>query len=166
MSRLEVLIQELCPDGVEYIELGNLCQVITKGTTPDHYTTEGINYIKIESIIGNRINLSKVSHITYFLHTNALRRSILKENDILFGIAGAIGRCAIVDRGCLPANTNQALAVIRLQKGTNPRYIYYYLQSKYVFDYILSNVTGSAQPNLSLRQISKILVPLPPLPVQ
>ena len=28
MSRLEELIQQLCPDGVEYIKLGNICNVI------------------------------------------------------------------------------------------------------------------------------------------
>ena len=36
------------------------------------------------------------------------------EGDILFSIAGTLGRTAIVRANHLPANTNQALAIIRL----------------------------------------------------
>lgn len=46
-----------------------------------------------------------------------LKRSILKENDILFSIAGTkMGITAKVTSDILPANTNQALAIIRLKK--------------------------------------------------
>ena len=46
-------------------------------------------------------------------HDNYLKRSRLEEKDILFSIAGTLGRTAIVNKSILPANTNQALAIIR-----------------------------------------------------
>jgi restriction endonuclease S subunit len=99
---------------------------------------------------------------------NAFKRSQLLENDILFSIAGALGRVAIVNKNILPANTNQALAIIRLKKDVNAsnKYIANILKSQYILDKITSLKTGVAQYNLSLSQISNLEIPLPPLEVQ
>ena len=43
-------------------------------------------------------------------------RSQLQAGDILFSIAGALGRTAVVTEEILPANTNQALAILRIKK--------------------------------------------------
>ena len=40
MNRLEELIQQLCPDGVEYRKLGNICS-IEKGKTPIQKAVSG-----------------------------------------------------------------------------------------------------------------------------
>ena len=47
------------------------------------------------------------------LDNNYLKRSILKENDILITIAGTLGRTGIVPQQALPLNTNQAVAIIQ-----------------------------------------------------
>lgn len=36
MSKLDEMIRELCPDGVEYVKLGTLCSLITKQTGFDY----------------------------------------------------------------------------------------------------------------------------------
>ena len=54
-----------------------------------------------------------------------LKRSELKENDILFVIAGAtIGKVAIVQKEHCPANTNQAISFIRLYDDINYKFVY------------------------------------------
>jgi type I restriction enzyme S subunit len=166
MSRLDELIAQLCHDGVEYEKLGTLSKVITKGTTPSSYLENGINFIKIESIDNSIIDLKKVAFISERTHNQDLRRSILQANDILFAIAGAIGKCAIVSDSLLPANTNQALAIIRLKDDVCRKFVFYYLQSSNMKMYIERNVKGSAQSNLNLQQIYDFKIPLPPLPVQ
>lgn len=105
-------------------------------------------------------------YISNETHEGPLRRSILQEHDILFAIAGSIGKCVVVQNDILPANTNQALAIIRLKKTENVKYIFYVLQSQLMKDYININVKGSAQPNLNLQQMSNFSIPLPPLPIQ
>ena len=103
---------------VDRIRLSDISELITKGTTPTtigyDFQDKGINFLKIECFdeSGN-YNESKVAHISEECH-NKLKRSQLKEEDILFSIAGAIGRVAIVTKEMLPANTNQALAIIRI----------------------------------------------------
>ena len=147
------------------IRLGDIATLITKGTTPTtigfSFVDTGVNFVKIESISENGEFLSdKFAHITDECD-NKLKRSQLEENDILFSIAGAIGRTAIVPRSILPANTNQALAIIRIpQNAFNLRFVLYALQSQAVEEQSEKQKQGVAQLNLSLKNIADILIPL------
>ncbi|MBP9141492.1 MAG: restriction endonuclease subunit S, partial [Chitinophagales bacterium] len=156
----------------EKIKLGDLCEVITKGTTPTsigyNFTDSGIKFIKVESLTeSGEIIPNKVAYIDEACH-QALKRSQLKKNDILFSIAGALGRIGIVKEDILPANTNQALAIIRLKKDSNAlvEFIAKYFNSNIVTDEIEKLRIGAAQQNLSLTQLNNLFVPLPPLPEQ
>ena len=154
-------------DTVKQVRLGDICSVITKGTTPKNYTKTGISFIKTEAFDGTKIVPEKLSYVDEETHTTFLRRSILEENDILVTIAGAtIGKCVIVPKEILPANTNQALAIIRLEKGNSPEYVMYFLQSDLMERYMQKNIKGSAQPNLNLKQLNDFIIPLPPLSIQ
>ncbi len=153
----------------EKIKLGDLCEVITKGTTPTsigyNFTDSGIKFIKVESLTeSGEIIPNKVAYIDEACH-QALKRSQLKKNDILFSIAGALGRIGIVKEDILPANTNQALAIIRLKKDSNAivEFIAKYFNSNIVTDEIEKLRIGAAQQNLSLTQLNNLFVPLPPL---
>ena len=154
-------------DTVKQVRLGDICSVITKGTTPKNYTKTGISFIKTEAFDGTKIVPEKLSYVDEETHTTFLRRSILEENDILVTIAGAtIGKCVIVPKEISPANTNQALAIIRLEKGNSPKYVMYLLQSDLMKRYMQKNIKGSAQPNLNLKQLNDFIIPLPPLSIQ
>ena len=98
-------------------------------------------------------------------HEGRLKRSILKEDDILFSIAGTLGRIGIVKSEILPANTNQALAIVRLKEG-NLSYISTVLEGQTVKEYIRQNPTVGAQPNLSLKQVSELKISFPTLQEQ
>lgn len=146
------------------IKLIDLCEKITKGTTPTTYgmgfTSDGINFLKIESIDEmGRFIPSMFAHIDEKTN-DILKRSIIKEGDILFSIAGAIGRVAIVDKSILPANTNQAIAIVRLKKNVNKEYIKEYLSSKFVKQIIEKLTVKTAQANISLELLSKLPVPI------
>ena len=144
--------------------LGDIATVITKGTTPTSigfdFQSNGVNFVKIESIDGNGgFICDKFDHISDECHEK-LRRSQLQENDILFSIAGAIGRTAIVTKDILPANTNQALAIIRIPQGTiNYSFLLYILQSSVVFEQAEKKKQGVAQLNLSLKDIGDFIIP-------
>lgn len=144
--------------------LGDIASVITKGTTPTsigyNFVEKGINFIKIESISEDGTFLSdKFSHINHECH-NALKRSQLAENDILFSIAGAIGRTALVNKSILPANTNQALAIIRIPKGKiDHSFLLYALNSPHIAKQFEKRKQGVAQLNISLKDISELEVP-------
>lgn len=135
-------------------KLGEISQLITKGTTPKKFINEGIKFIKIESFEGDKINGDKCLFIDENTHNKELKRSILKENDLLFAIAGSIGKVNFVTNEILPANTNQALSIIRLKEEECKNYIYQILKSDRMKRYITDSISVGAQPNLNLEQMN------------
>ena len=148
-------------DAWEQRKLSSMTSLITKGTTPlDKSGTGNINFVKIENIDNSSGEINITQTISESEHNGYLRRSQLKEGDILFSIAGTLGRVTCVKSSILPANTNQALAIIRLKEG-NLNYIQTYLKGKAISDFIKKNPTVGAQPNLSLEQVSNLEIALP-----
>ena len=152
--------------------LGDIFQLITKGTTPTsvgfNFTDSGINFVKIESITDNgQFIRSKFAHITQECH-NSLSRSQLRKGDVLFSIAGALGRTAVVPEEILPANTNQALAILRLKPEVEvvPQFLEYLLLTDTANEQSAQSTTGVAQQNISLGQLSEYLLPIPSIDVQ
>ena len=147
------------------VRLGDIATVVTKGTTPTtmgfQFEDGGINFVKIESISEDGTFLKeKFSHISDECNVQ-MRRSQLQENDILFSIAGAIGRSAIVTKEILPANTNQALAIIRVSKGKiDYNYLLYALSSSAINQQATQHQQGVAQLNISLKNVSDFLLPI------
>ena len=145
----------------EQRKLGELSSLITKGTTPLDKNNSGIvNFVKIESIDESSGDITITQRISIDEHNGYLRRSQLKENDILFSIAGTLGRVTSVKSSILPANTNQALAIIRLKDGCLD-YVKTYLKGKAVAEFIKKNPTIGAQPNLSLEQVANLEIAIP-----
>ena len=147
--------------------LSELSEHITKGTTPTTYgfgyESSGINFIKVESIDENgKFILENIPHISKEAN-DALSRSMLKEKDILFSIAGALGRVALVSAKILPANTNQALSIIRIKEKEKvlPEYLKYFLTGPNIQEFIKSIAIQSQQANLNLEQVRKFRVGLP-----
>ena len=89
MSRLEELMKELCPDGVEYKTIGEIAIDIFRGSgiTRDQITEEGtpcVRYGEIYTTYGvwfekcvSHTNAEKINNAKYFEH-----------GDILFAITG------------------------------------------------------------------------------
>ena len=154
----------------EMVELGELCSLITKGTTPKtagfEFQEDGINFIKVESISSNgEFVRDKLGFVSPECHS-AFKRSQLEENDILFSIAGTLGRTALLSKEMLPANTNQALGIIRLKDKKTSRFVLYCLRSEAILQHTLQKKVGVAQFNLSLKNLNDIRIPLPPKDVQ
>ncbi|GAA4300961.1 restriction endonuclease subunit S [Nibribacter koreensis] len=147
--------------------LKELTKLITKGTTPNSFSDKGAVFVKIEALNGKIIEKNKCLFVDELIHQKELKRSILQENDLLFAIAGAtIGKVAVVTNDILPANTNQALAIIRLANTDNLDYLLHLLQSKVMKRYIYMNISVGAQPNLNLEQIGSFTFHLPSLAEQ
>ncbi len=148
-------------DDWEQRKLGTLCSLITKGTTPKDKSGNGeVNFVKVENIDTDNGEVTSMSKISVEEHEGYLKRSRLEENDILFSIAGTLGRVSVVKPSILPANTNQALAIIRTNEGYIP-YLTTVLKGPAVEDFIRRNPTIGAQPNLSLEQVNNLDISYP-----
>ena len=152
-------------ENITQIPLSELCHVVTKGTTPTTlgkpFVETGINFIKAESILDDHsIDKSKFAFIDE--ETNALlKRSIIHAGDVVFTIAGTLGRFALIDENVLPANTNQAVAIIRADvEKVLPEYIYTCFIGEWHTDYYAKRVQQAVQANLSLTTIKSLPIPL------
>ena len=139
--------------------MGECSTLITKGTTPRDKSGIGVvNFVKVENLVnGDIIPLQKIQLEE---HEGYLKRSQLIENDILFSIAGTLGRTAIVKKSILPANTNQALSIIRGYEFDR-NFLVTILRGVVVREFIKRNPTIGAQPNLSLEQVSNLCLLTP-----
>ena len=153
-------------------KLGDLSTKITKGTTPTTlgfpFIESGINFIKAESLtFEGTIDKSKFVFISEEANEK-LKRSIIEEGDILFSMAGMVlGKSAVVRKEHLPANTNQALAIIRLdKKRALPNFVDYFMRQKSFFTYVNSSTGQSAQPNINLEEIGNLTINLPSIETQ
>ena len=169
MSKLDELLRELCPDGVEYKKLGEIATKITDGmhNLPKGAGTNGAYPILSAQNINNGIidiNASKWVSREIFEIEN--RRTNVQKGDVLLTIVGAIGRVAVVDTD-LKALFQRSVCVIKLDNSVAiSRYVFFALQSSSVQSYIQVNAHGAAQKGIYLDNVSKIVVPLPPIEVQ
>lgn len=155
------------PEHWENRKLKTLVSMISKGTTPStigkDILVEGkVRFLKAENIQNNQIQCEPEFYIDEETD-EILKRSRLKESDILYVIAGAtIGKTAIMESSFLPANTNQAVSFIRLNDVKNAKYVWYYLQSNYIKVILNQLSVQSAQPNLSMEDMGNFYVCFPP----
>ena len=97
----------------------------------------------------------------------------LKEGDIVYGLSGSIGATgslgnyAVVRRLDLPAQLNQRVA--RLQPIIDQlmgSFLVWSLQTKTFYEQVLSHTSGTAQFNVSTKDIGNVAISLPPVDEQ
>jgi len=158
------------PKGWIWCRLGDITSLITKGSSPKwqgvQYTDEndGILFITSENVGSYKLLLNKKKYVEKKFN-EIEPRSILTKNDILMNIVGAsIGRVAIYNIEDL-ANINQAVCLIRLlyQSSEYLRFMLNFLNSEICISYMFDKQVDNARANLSMGNISKFIIPLPPL---
>ncbi|SMM98225.1 DNA METHYLASE-TYPE I RESTRICTION-MODIFICATION SYSTEM [uncultured Candidatus Thioglobus sp.] len=122
-----------------------------------------IKFIKTDNLRVNFIK-SQFNHYLSNAGDEVLNKTRLKKNDILITIIGAtedvVGRVAMIDSDILPANINQNIALIRVDKNKiNPYFLNIFLNSKYGRGYLHSLARQTGQVNLNCREVEKVLIP-------
>ena len=168
MSRLEELIQELCPDGVEYKTLGEIAIDIYRGfgIRRDQVTETGIPCVRYGEI-----------YTTYGVwfekcvsHTNEVAISSKKyfeHGDILFAITGE--SVEEIAKSCAYIGHEKCLAggdIVVLKHNQNPKYLAYALSTIDAQKQKSQGKVKSKVVHSSVPAIRNIQIPVPPLPVQ
>ena len=150
--------------------LGSKSELITKGASPRwqgvEYQSEGTLFVTSENVREGYVDLTKSKYLPDEIN-EILPRSILRKNDVLINIVGAsIGRAAIYEFE-QKANINQAVALVRLNSSDLDRtFLLIYLNSELAMKLYQSMIKGGARDNLSLKNISDLSIPVPPIELQ
>jgi type I restriction enzyme S subunit len=158
------------PQGWEVKSLSEITTLITKGTTPTQEdmasapdTDAQINYVRVNSIEEDgSIIFDKLTKIPLSVHAGVLKRSILRANDVLYTIAGTIGRITTAEDWVLPANTNQAVAIIRPKPTIPSSFLVLTMRHEIFREELHNNIVHAVQANLSLGMLSKARAVVPP----
>lgn len=127
---------------------------------------KGIPFYRIVDIKKFELAEEEILYMRPDIHDNALKRSKLKSDDVLFSIAGTIGICAVVHETLKEGNINQALAIIRLKKGFNPYFVALYFNSE-IGRLISEKISRPVvQANLNLTELATLPIPQIPTNIQ
>ncbi|MCQ2234214.1 MAG: restriction endonuclease subunit S [Paludibacteraceae bacterium] len=166
MSKIDDLIKELCPNGVEWKKLGEVCNFQNGFAFKSKYFRDnGHAIIRITNIDNNIIDLNDVIYFDKTDYKEDLRPFEVYNGDIMVAMSGATTGKIGIYRGLDICYINQRVGAFRPKENLHNGYLYHYLTSKVNEMYILAG--GGAQPNLSSTKLMSTLeIPLPPLPIQ
>ena len=168
MSKLDDLIQKLCPNGVEYKTLGEIAVDIYRGAgiTRDQVTAEGtpcVRYGEIYTTYGIWFDKC-VSHTDEAKLTS---KKYFEYGDILFAITGEsvddIAKCCayIGHEKCLAGGD-----IVVLKHNQNPKYLSYVLATTDARQQKSKGKVKSKVVHSSVPAIREIEVPIPPIEIQ
>ena len=147
-------------------KLDDLCtkKRITKGETPlwqgFSYEETGVPFVRSQNLVFGSIKNDDFVFVSEKYH-KLKKRSEIQKGDSLIAIVGAtIGVIGFYDLN-EPANSNQAVAIVRLDNQTFSKYIQVFLHSEIAQKQIKRFQGGNARDNLDLDEVRKIKVILP-----
>lgn len=166
-SKLEDLIAELCPNGVEYKKIGDIADVsIGLATSVTKYKRDsGVLLLHNSDIQQGRIELKNIEHIDdSFAKKNSSK--LLRKNDIITIHTGDVGTSAVItDEYAGSIGFTTITSRIKDFNQVYPYYLCTYFNShKCKID--IRKMTISDRSNLNQKDFIKIQVPVPPLEVQ
>lgn len=161
-------------DKWNYCKAEELCEWITKGTTPpksNMYEGRGdVPYIKVYNLcFDGRLDFTvNPTFVDKDTHEVMLKRSKVIPGDILMNIVGPpLGKVSIVPDSFPEWNINQAIAVFRAKQEINNRFLAYFLMCETTITGLIRKSKATAgQFNLTLEICRQIDVPLPSIDEQ
>ena len=168
MSKIDALIQELCPDGVEYREFGSLATII-RGASPrpiKQFITrqkDGVNWIKIGDVKPDSKYITETAEkITL---EGAKKSRLVKEGDFILSNSMSFGRPYILKtQGCIHDGW---LAISDFQDSFISDFLYHLLNSNECQMAMKQKVNaGGAIQNLNAEIVKELKIPVPPLEIQ
>lgn len=165
-NHIEHLIRNLCPNGIEYKPLGEVCEILNGyAFQSEKYCSRGVRVVRISDVQKGYISDKDVKFYPKEL-LNEYSAYCLKESDIVMSLTGNCGRVAAITKAVLPAALNQRVACLRAKSIINYRYLFHYLHQDQFEDEAMESAHGAGQKNLSTIWLSKYMIPLPPIEIQ
>ena len=172
MSKLDELLRELCPDGVEYKRFDEVCTLNARigwqRLTKAEYMSKG-DYLLITGTDFTETHEIDYSTCVYVTEERYKQDSKIqmKNGDILITKDGTLGKVAQVKGLEMPATLNGGVFVVRCKDGSlENRFILHYLLSNHFQSVVEQQKTGSTISHLTQTLFSRLMIPIPPLEIQ
>ena len=167
MSRLNDLIQELCPDGVEYKTLGDIAEISRGGNLQKKdFCDSGIPCIHYGQIY-TKYGIFASKTYTYISVEVANKQKYAQPGDIIMAVTSE----NIEDVcKCVAWLGNEKVAISGhtaiIHHHQNAKYLSYYFQSNHFQAQKLKYIHGIKVMEVTPSKLVDIIIPVPPLPIQ
>ena len=166
MSKLKELIQQYCPNGVEYKTLAELFNTRNGYTPskskPEFWVNGTVPWFRMEDIRENGRILSKA---TQYVTENALKGTPFPANSIIVATSATIGEHALIT---VPSLANQRFTYLVLKEKYasmfDSKFLYYYCFK--LDSYCKECLNQGNFASVDMKKLVKFEFPLVPLPVQ
>ncbi len=167
MSKMQELIRELCPKGVEWKRMDEVFEM-KNGYTPSKanqgfWENGDIPWFRMEDIRQNgRILSDSIQHIT----KEAVKGGrLFPANSFIMATTATIGEHALI---IVDSQANQRFTNLTIRKSLikqiHVKYLFYYLFI--VGEWCKNNTNVSGFASVDMKKFKKLEIPLPPLEVQ
>lgn len=167
MSRIEQLINELCPNGIPYVEISTLFN-LRNGYTPrksnaDYWEDGTIPWFRMEDIRDNgRILADSIQKIS---ESAVKGGNLFPANSLLVATSATIGEHALIT---VPHLSNQRFTSLALKPAyanqLDMKFAFYY--GFILAEWCRNNTTMSSFASVDMSKFRRFKFPIPPLEVQ
>ncbi len=132
----------------------------------EEYVENGVLFLNSESIKSGFLEKSSTNYISEQKYADIKKGRIAKGDTLLTTRGNGVGNSAFVSRDERGLINAQMLILRPLPSEICPKFLYYYLTSKTLQSYISNFASGSAQPQIPIRDLRKIPIFLPQVKIQ
>ena len=156
------------PNSWYEVSLDEISIKITDGThhSPPNGPEGDFRYITAKNIKDEGINFKKITFISAELHDEIYSRCNPEYGDILLIKDGATTGIVTLNNLVEPFSMLSSVALLKFHEKISNRYIMYCIRSPIFQSNVSEKMGGAAITRLTLKKISNMVVPLPPLPEQ
>ena len=173
MSKIEKLIAELCPNGVEFKDLGRLAIFENTGVDKKIVDSEQrVRLLNYMDVYNNKHINRDILKMEVSASDSKIKNCNIEKGDIFITPTSEtiddIGHAAVADENISGAVYSYHIMRIRLNEknDTAPYFISYLFESDIIQKQILKLATGMTRFGLKKSKFESIKIPLPPLAIQ
>ncbi len=167
MNKIEKLIKELCPNGVEWKKLGEVFEMRNGYTpskaNPNFWINGDIPWFRMEDIRERgRILSDSFLHIT----SEAIKgKGLFKANSFILATTATIGEHALLIADSLANQRFTNLKICKsLEDKLSVKFMFYYMDI--VDEFCKEHTNKSGFESVDMQALKNLPIPLPPLPIQ
>ena len=125
----------------------------------------GVKCVRVVDIIDGRIDPETLITTSVEI-SQAYKRTLLRENDLVIALRGKIGAVAVIGKELSGANLTRGVALISASENFHSGFLSQYLSSTSGKNAIEKNLNGSALQEIPIAALRRISAVSPPLPEQ
>ena len=152
------------PENWKWVRANDILDVRDGTHDTPKYVVKGVPLVTSKNLDNGKLNLSNIKYISKNDSEKINLRSKVNLNDILFAMIGTIGNPVIIKKDIEMSIKNIGLFKSYRENAINMEYIYYLLL--YMQDILKQQVSSGVQKFVSLTELRRLMMPLPPLAEQ